>query len=132
MRANLSCAVEARSGNLEDRAARTLELLCRRRGEVVSKAELIDAVWGGRSISANSVAVVIGDLRKAIEEDAHAPVHTQRFRNIHIEQDGALANVSLVFVNTTARGAAWGWKTLQLLKVEGQWKIASEFYTAHS
>jgi hypothetical protein len=26
---------------------------------------------------------------------------------------------------------AWGWKTLQLLKIAGQWKIASGFYTSH-
>lgn len=60
---------------LEDRAARTLELLCRRRGEVVTKAELIDAVWGGRSVSANSVAIVIGDLRRALEDDPRAPAY---------------------------------------------------------
>ncbi|WP_404713700.1 transcriptional regulator [Sphingomonas sp. MMS24-J13] len=58
---------------LEDRAARTLELLCRRRGEVVGKDELIDAVWQGRSVSANSVAVVVGHLRRALGDDPAAP-----------------------------------------------------------
>ena len=48
-----------------------------------------------------------------------------------ISQDGVLADVSLVFINTTANGSSWGWKTLQLLKVNGQWKIASEFFTTH-
>lgn len=55
----------------------------------------------------------------------------QHFQDIHIEQDGALAAVSLVFVNRSAEGTDWGWKTLQLLKVGGRWKIASEFYTGH-
>ena len=55
----------------------------------------------------------------------------QRFRNVRIEQDGPLAQVSLVFVNTSRTGTSWGWKTLQLLKVGGRWKIASEFYTGH-
>jgi hypothetical protein len=50
---------------------------------------------------------------------------------VHIQQDGLLAQVSLVFVNSTAQGDTWGWKTMQLLKVAGQWKIASEFYTGH-
>ena len=59
------------------------------------------------------------------------PPFTQRFQDVHIEQDGRLASVSLVFVNTAADGASWGWKTLQLLKVGSRWKIASEFYTAH-
>jgi len=40
--------------------------------------------------------------------------------------------VSLVFVNTSPQGSSWGWKTMQLLKVSGQWKIASEFYTGHA
>jgi len=67
-------------------------------------------------------------FRKAVFE---GPAFTQRFQNVHIDQDGALANVSLVFVNSSAEGTSWGWKTMQLLKVGGQWKIASEFYTGH-
>jgi hypothetical protein len=57
---------------------------------------------------------------------------TQRFQDIHIEQDGPLASVSLVFVNTSPKGSSWGWKTIQLLKVARRWKIASEFYTGHA
>ncbi|WP_010183901.1 winged helix-turn-helix domain-containing protein [Sphingomonas sp. PAMC 26605] len=60
---------------LEDRAARMLDLLCRRRGEIVSKQALIDAIWHGRSVSSNSVAVVIGSLRRALEDDPGAPCH---------------------------------------------------------
>lgn len=55
----------------------------------------------------------------------------QRFQDIKIQQDGPLAEVSLVFVNSTATESSWGWKTMQLLKVEGRWKIASEFFTGH-
>lgn len=59
------------------------------------------------------------------------PPFIQRFQDVHIEQDGALAQVSLVFVNKATDGKSWGWKTMQLLKIGGQWKIASEFYTGH-
>lgn len=59
------------------------------------------------------------------------PPFAQRFQDVHIAQDGALAQVSLVFVNSSAQGSSWGWKTLQLLKTAGRWKIASEFYTGH-
>ena len=69
------------------------------------------------------------DFRKAVFEGAP---FTQRFEDVRIEQDGPLAVVSLVFVNTTTRGSTWGWKTMQLLKVNGSWKIASEFFTGHS
>lgn len=57
---------------------------------------------------------------------------TQKFQDVHVTQDGPLAQVSLVFVNTAGGRSTWGWKTLQLLKVGGQWKIASEFYTGHA
>ena len=67
-------------------------------------------------------------FRQAVFE---GPAFTQRFQDVHIQQDGPLANVSLVFVNSSAQGSNWGWKTLQLLKVDGHWKIASEFYTGH-
>jgi hypothetical protein len=69
----------------------------------------------------------------AFREDVfHGAPFTQRFQDIHITQDGPLASVSLVFVNTSPQGSSWGWKTLQLLKVAGRWKIASEFYTGHA
>src|SRR3954470_1146351 len=58
---------------LEPRAARTLELLCAARGDVVSHEQLIREVWSGRSLSENSVAVVVGQLRKALDDDARDP-----------------------------------------------------------
>jgi DNA-binding winged helix-turn-helix (wHTH) protein len=58
---------------LEHRAAEVLEVLCERRGETISHPELVEKVWGGRELSRNSVAVVIGDLRRAFEDDARAP-----------------------------------------------------------
>lgn len=60
---------------LEDRAARTLAVLCRRRGETVSRDELLAEVWQGRIVSSNSVAIVIGDLRRALDDDARRPAH---------------------------------------------------------
>jgi len=58
---------------LEHRAARTLELLCRSRGRPVSRNEILADVWEGRSVSPNSVAIVIADLRRALGDDASAP-----------------------------------------------------------
>lgn len=60
---------------LEHRAARTLELLCRRRGETVTHTEILAEVWDGRVVSANSVAVVIADLRRSLDDDARDPRH---------------------------------------------------------
>lgn len=58
---------------LEHRTSRVLELLCVRAGEPVSRAELVDAVWEGRALSDNSVAVVIADLRRALGDDSRRP-----------------------------------------------------------
>ena len=58
---------------LEPRAAKTLELLVEANGDVVSQEQLIAGVWSGRSLSDNSVAVVIGQLRRALDEDAREP-----------------------------------------------------------
>lgn len=60
--------------------------------------------------------------------------YTQHFYNVHIDQDGPLAQVSLDFVTQETRSGrgGYGWKTLQLVKVQGHWKIASELYTARS
>jgi hypothetical protein len=68
------------------------------------------------------------EFRKSVFQ---GPQFTQRFQDVHITQDGKLAAVSLVFVNTSASEATWGWKTMQLLKVDGRWRIVSEFYTTH-
>lgn len=68
---------ELRSGaecrRLEPRAARTLELLCDAGGEVVPQERLIAEVWGGRSLSDNSVSVVISQLRRSLGDDARQP-----------------------------------------------------------
>lgn len=58
---------------------------------------------------------------------------TQRFYNVRIEQDAELASVSLDFVtiDTDSKHGSYGWKTLQLVKVNHTWKIASEFYSAY-
>lgn len=57
---------------------------------------------------------------------------TQRFKNVEIQQDGSLASVTLIFINSREQKDTWGWKTLHLLKTEQGWKIASEFFTIHS
>lgn len=58
---------------LEFRAARLLNLLCRQRGDVVSREEIVSEIWQGRSLSDHTVAVVISDLRKALGDDARSP-----------------------------------------------------------
>jgi DNA-binding winged helix-turn-helix (wHTH) protein len=58
---------------LEPRAAKALLLLCEANGELVSQEQLIAEVWHGRALSENSIAVVIGQLRRALDDDAREP-----------------------------------------------------------
>ncbi len=64
---------ETGTQRLEHRAAALLELLARSPGEVISQTEIIDQVWDGRTVSPNSVAVVISDIRRALGDDPKAP-----------------------------------------------------------
>ncbi len=72
------------------------------------------------------------DFRKSIF--APGARYSQQFYNVQIQQDGSLAQVALDFVtkDEASGQAGYGWKTLQLLKVQGHWKIASEFYTGRA
>jgi hypothetical protein len=70
-------------------------------------------------------------FRKSIFESGKQ--FKQRFSNIKIEQVGPVAQVSLDY-ETALKDAAYdgkGWKVMHLLKVDGRWKIASEFFTRH-
>jgi DNA-binding winged helix-turn-helix (wHTH) protein len=66
-------AREGETVRLEYRAAALLALLCERAGEIVPQRDIIERVWSGRHVSANSVPVVIGDLRRALGDDARRP-----------------------------------------------------------
>jgi hypothetical protein len=71
-------------------------------------------------------------FKKAIFESGER--FDQHFYNVRIEQDGDLAQVSLDFVTRDAvtKAGGYGWKSVTLLKVAGQWKIASELYTVYA
>ena len=73
---------------LEPRAARTLELLCDAGGAVVAHQRLIAEVWGGRSLSDNSVAVVIGQLRRALGDDERKLIENVPKRGYRLAASG--------------------------------------------
>lgn len=53
---------------LEDKVAELLEYLWQRKGEVVSKEDMLETIWSGRSLSDQTVPVAISKIRKAIRE----------------------------------------------------------------
>ncbi len=85
---------------------------------------------GAKAVDLKSIQDYAG-FRRAIFDGGQQ--FQQRFSNVKIEQLGNLAQVSLDY-ETALRGAAYegkGWKVLELIKVNGQWKIASEFFTGY-
>jgi DNA-binding winged helix-turn-helix (wHTH) protein/Tol biopolymer transport system component len=54
-----------------------LVALASRPGEVFSKQELLDAVWGGRFVSESALTTAVGELRDALEDDAKEPRFVQ-------------------------------------------------------
>ena len=58
---------------LESKAMDVLVLLASRAGELVSRAELQDAVWQTEFVSYNTLVGRISELREALEDDARQP-----------------------------------------------------------
>jgi TolB-like protein/DNA-binding winged helix-turn-helix (wHTH) protein len=58
---------------VEPRAFRVLRHLVENPKRVISKEELLDAVWGDVSVSENSIARAIAQLRRLLGDDPHEP-----------------------------------------------------------
>jgi DNA-binding winged helix-turn-helix (wHTH) protein len=58
---------------LRPKAFALLQALAQRPGELVSKDELLDTVWGRRFITEGVIKAVVAELRKAMADDPKAP-----------------------------------------------------------
>lgn len=68
-----------RRGERVDLRPQALEVLCHlasRPGRVITKTELLDAVWPGVVVTDDSLVQAIGDARRAIGDDAHHLIQT--------------------------------------------------------
>lgn len=66
--------------HLEPQAFDVLALLVQQRGRVVSKAEILDAVWGDQFVSESALTTRIKQVRRSLGDDGR----TQRYiRNVH-------------------------------------------------
>lgn len=61
----------ANAVHLEPLQANLLLFLARRAGEVVTKAEILDEVWGTRFVSDSALTRTVAHLRRALDDDAH-------------------------------------------------------------
>jgi DNA-binding winged helix-turn-helix (wHTH) protein len=62
---------------LEPKALDVLAYLAQRPGELVSKQDLIDAVWQGTAVGDNALTRVIAQLRRALKDDAREARYIQ-------------------------------------------------------
>jgi adenylate cyclase len=76
--------------SLGSRAAEILYLLVERHGEVVSKKEIMDAVWPHMAIQENNLTVQISALRRALDDGRNGavPGRGYRFTRRVVEEDG--------------------------------------------
>ena len=59
--------------HLSPKAFDVLEILLARRPNVVSKDVLMGEVWGGKVVEEANLAIVIGEIRKALGDDSKSP-----------------------------------------------------------
>jgi DNA-binding winged helix-turn-helix (wHTH) protein len=70
----------AEERHLGPKAFELLELLVRRRPNVVPKAVIHDALWPGTFVSESTLATVAGEVRAALDDDARCP---RMLRTVH-------------------------------------------------
>lgn len=61
---------------LRPRSFDVLRYLVEHRGRIVSKTELLDALWDGAVVTEDSVTQCVVEIRRALEDDAHEIVKT--------------------------------------------------------
>src|SRR5262249_44972324 len=75
----------ARPVALRPKTFGVLHYLASRAGELVTKEELLDAVWASVAVTGDVVRISIGELRRALDDDPEAPrfivtVHGRGYR----------------------------------------------------
>lgn len=68
-----SLGAPAGTARIEPLLMELLVCLCARAGQVVSKQQLIDAVWGGRFVSDETIKSSLYQLRKALDDSTRQP-----------------------------------------------------------
>jgi pimeloyl-ACP methyl ester carboxylesterase len=84
---------------LAPKAFALLEYMARRPGRLISKHELLSALWPGVYVSDAVLKTTVRDLRRALEDDSHAPrfietAHRRGYRFIAAGAGGAGAAVA--------------------------------------
>ncbi|MFK7847663.1 MAG: transcriptional regulator, partial [Rhodothermales bacterium] len=67
---------------LEPRTMKVLVQLARSKPQVVTREQLLDAVWGDSVVTEHSLTIAISDLRKLFNDDPKLPVFIETIRGV--------------------------------------------------
>jgi DNA-binding winged helix-turn-helix (wHTH) protein len=107
--------IDGREVQLTPLAARVMESLLRRPGEVVERTALIDLLWRGDWISGNpALNRVISEIRSAVSDDPRSPniiqtVPRKGYRLVLAGQEGPAQSQPAEAPPARAPPARWGW-----------------------
>ena len=83
---NLLCDEDGYQWSLTPKEAKVLEMLCRRKGHLVSREEILIAIWQTADFySSRSLDVFITKLRKYLAKDPHIGLKVQKGVGIELE-----------------------------------------------
>lgn len=101
---------------LEPRLMRLLVLLAQTPKELVSKDEILDAVWSGLSVTDESLSQAISKLRKLLDDNFEAPVYIETIRKKGYR---LVAHVTPVDKKKVNKKIPWKWVMAALLASMG-------------
>lgn len=73
--------------NLRPKSFQVLQYLVKNHGRLITRAELLEVVWGDVSVTDESVTKCIADIRKALDDDAHSIIRTVTRRGFRFQAD---------------------------------------------
>jgi transcriptional activator of cad operon len=112
------------ASRLEPKVADLLFLLASRRGEAVTREEIMDALWPGQVVGEDSLARAVFKLRQALGDDAKSPqyIETLSKRGYRLMAEptsaafpGASDMTSAPMLRTSAERTVWTWGALAVL-----------------
>ena len=115
--------IESRAGwaTVKPRSMAVLEYLVRHAGQVCSRSDIMDAVWGRAEVTEDVLSQAIRELRSAFDEDARKPAVIETiprggYRLIAtVEMPGqarshfAMLSAAALLIVAVAAAAAWWW-----------------------
>lgn len=107
--------------NINPRMFQVLRLLVERHGEIVTKDEFFEKVWGGSFVEDNNLSVTITALRKVLGDNAKQPRFIENVPRKGYRFVAAIEPVTMVPVHPVAdrpvRATKTKWNTLRIASV---------------